>query len=623
MKRWIILITLLCLLTNLCAAAEYPPHDSYIYPDHWSREALIFAVENGILAGDENRDLLPDKNITRAEMAAVLVRLLGATQTIDLSAYDDVERSAWYYHELSAAVACGIFSGVSATAMRPNQAITREQAVVVLCRAFGIVTDARDNDQAFSDQAGISAYARDSVSAMRALGLLDGYSDGSFGPKRSITRAEVAQLLYNLFDCIADTPEEIPASGTVMYRGAQALPDTLILDGMLILGQKTPSGLTARHWSISEALVLRTGKDFQIDLSGLNTAKLVCAPLSGTILCAELPTLYLWGNSSEFYGNVAQLTVMGGTHEFYGNSENATIRSGKLTYNGDAGAIMMEDATTLVMNGIAESITIDGEYATLSGSGRAELIISYPEHKTITLAYDELKDIWLEAYLLEHDSALEVVQTQRIPCTVWSVATLYADRAMTTAIRILEVGTKVYFEYHPDDRVYVSLDDGTKGWMMRWTCSYTDNLITTDGSLDYSTPIKEGFVDLHGYESETEYLIWVSRYTQKVMVYQGTKGDWALICTFPCSTGKNETPTPAGTFAIFGHTEQWNFSDHCVQKVTSFNGNHAFHTVLLNYDGSYYNSHVGDPLSHGCVRLMPEDAQYIYNLPIGTCVVVY
>ena len=146
----------------------------YEYPDDWSRPALVFTVENGILAGDENHNLNPGKNITRAEMAAVLVRLLGAKEAADLSAFTDLEKDAWYMTELAAAVKAGIFGGVSATSMQPNAPITREQAVVVLSRAFGIVSGDRTAYKNFSDGSQVSPYARDALSAMREMGLANG-----------------------------------------------------------------------------------------------------------------------------------------------------------------------------------------------------------------------------------------------------------------------------------------------------------------------------------------------------------------------------------------------------------------------------------------------------------------
>lgn len=617
--RLVALLLCVSLLLGICAAAG----EDYVYPDDWSRDALIFAVENGVLKGDSDKQLYPERNITRAEMAAMLVRLLGATETADLSSYTDVEADAWYVEELSASVACGVFTGVSATQMQPDQFITREQAVVVLCRAFGIVSENTEEWSHFNDGDQVALYARDSVSAMAELGLMSGYSDGTFGPKRNITRAETAQLIYNIFDCIADRPEEIPASGTVMYRGTEPLPEELELDGTLILGQRMPSDLTITRWDIRDSLVLRTKKLSGQNLSAVTTEKLVLAPQGGDAHLAESPRVFLWGAGMDFEGQTELLVVMGGSHSYSGHADKIHLRNGSLCYAGTAGEVTVEASCALEMNGEAELITVIGERASVTGSGHAAKIVSHPEEKTITLSCDELQDIWYETIQKEHDSALEVVQTQRIPVTVWSRATLYADRALSTPLQILEVGTTVYFEYHPDDRVYVSLEDGTKGWMMRWACTETEGLVTSNGELDYSQLIKEGFVDLGGYESKTEYLIWVSRYTQRVMVFRGSKGDWSLIKTMRCSSGSNETPTPAGVFETFDHPVQWNYVYYYVNKITSFNGNHAFHTVPYRMDGTFLDTVVGFPVSHGCVRLMPEDAQYIYDLPLGTCVVVF
>ncbi len=612
----LITLALLLPLVGTTFAAKYN------YPNDWSRDALKFAVENGILAGDEKHDLRAKANITRTEMAAVLVRLLGATQTVSLKDYSDVSKSAWYYDELSAAVACGIFSGVSSTKMEPNKPITREQAAVVICRAFGIASSERDAFKEFSDKNKISAYARDAVSALKYFGLVDGYKDGTFGPKKSITRAEVAQLLYNIFDCIADEPSEIPAQGTVIYRGTEPLPEELSLDGTFVIGQDCPS-VKATKWSVTGSIVLRGGSEFSAEFAELTTESLVSASLSGSVSAPALSDLYLWGTQTNYTGDAENVTVLGGEHTYTGTSAMVNLRAGKLRHDGNTGEVLMEESTKLEMNGEASLITVYGEKAKITGSGKAALIKTLPEKVNIDLAYDAWEDAWQEMYQAEHDTALEVVQTQRVPVRVIQRATLYEDKAMTTVLRILEVGDTVYFEYHPDQRILVSLEDGTEGWMMRSACSWTEGLVTTDSSVDYSEPIKEGFVNLQEFESKTDYLLWINKYTQKVMVFEGKKGDWNLIHTFPCATGSNETPTPAGVFEIFKRTDQWDFPDHCVRQVSIFNGGHAFHTVLLNFDGTFYNRRVGEPISHGCVRMQIEDANYIFNLPMNTCVVVY
>lgn len=654
--RLLALLVALSTLLSLAVSAADP--DEYDIPDDWSHDALVFAVENDVLRGDENQNLNPQNKITRAEMAAVLVRLLGATQTGSLSAFTDVDPTAWYCAELGTAYACGIFGGVSETQMMPGAPITREQAVVVLCRAFGIVSDDREAYTAFSDAAFVSAYARDSVSAMRTLGLANGYEDGSFRPLAYITRAEIAQLLYNILDCIADSPEELPEGGTVLYRGTQALPAELKLDGTLILGQAMPAKFTPEDWSVSGTLVVRTGKGTNADLTNVKAAELVCAPLSGSVQ-ATADKIRLWGVSSQFVGNAKELTVCGGTHSFAGTSDALTLRAGSLAHVGDTGDIVMSDGTTLQLYGNGGSITlrggttlllygnagniaangrnvhmtIDGSvgdidlpepYATVDGAGRAKTITIHQDHCTVTLACDTLRDLWYESYQKEHDAALDTVKTMRVACDVTRDTQIYRYQNLTGYIRDLPKGTVVYNEWHPaGDVFFVSLEDGTKGWVPRWDCYIPDDTITTDGELDYSKPTKEGFVDLMNYDSKTDYLVWVSRYTQKVIVFTGKQGDWELIKTFPCSSGANNTPTPEGIFEIYDRTWRWNFNYYYVNNVSIFNGGHAFHSILIGYNGAVYDDRVGIPLSHGCIRMLPDDCKYIYGLPMGTRVIIY
>ncbi len=635
----IALALVLSALLTVCAAAA--PVSDYEFPDDWSREALMFAVENDILQGDEHQRLNPKHNITRAEMAAVLVRLLGADEKGDLSVFPDVNPAAWYYDELSAAYASGIFVG-SGGKMLPNEPITREQAAVTLCRTFGIVSEDRSAYTAFSDGGRVSSYARDSISALREQGLMNGYTDGSVRPQAYITRAEVAQLLYNILDCIADSPDELPAGGTVLYRGTQALSDTLTLDGTLILAQKAPAVFAPTDWHISGDLVVHTGRETDADLTNAELGRLICAPLSGSVRAAAEEEVYLWGVSSDYIGDAARLTVCGGSHSFTGCSEKLTLRGGSLTHHGSSGAILLDDGTQLFLNGDADTaqisgrnvhltangrigeVRVDGANATLDGSGCVGTLTIYTANCAVKLPCDTVNDVWYETYQKDYDSALQTVQTMRVACTVQRATALYKNQNLTGYLRALPVGTTVYNEWHPAGNVfYVSLADGTKGWVPRWDCYIPDDTVTTDGKLDYSKATKEGFVDLRGYDSRTGYLIWVSRYTQKVMVYQGRKGDWELIRTLPCSSGANNTPTPAGVYSINSRTWRWYFDYYYVNDVSVFNGGHAFHTILLDYGGGIYDGRVGIPLSHGCVRMLPDDCAYIYGLPTGTRVVIY
>ncbi len=596
---------------------------AFVYPDDWSHDAMVFVAENGIMTGDEHNQLNPKDNMTRAQMAAVLVRLLAATKPGNLTAFKDALPSAWYYSELSTAHAIGVFSGVSDTSMQPNAPITREQTAVVLCRAFGILSEERTTYQKFTDGQKVMSYSRDAVSAMVALDVVRGYEDNSFRPGGYITRAEVAQMIYNLFDALVDDPAELPAEGCVLYRGKDALPQELTFNGTLILGQAMPAAFAPASWSITGDLVVRTGENTDADLRNVTAKHLVCAAGGGKVT-GKSSSVWLWGSGSSYYGDSESLTVMDGEHTAYGAYTSVLMRDGSLILEGSAKTAKLGNTAHLTANGTVDTIDVAGKNVTVDGTGRAGKITVNNEGSKITLKYDTLDDVWYRTYQKEHDAALQTVKTQRVPCKVEKATVLYKNVG-SGYIRDLPVGTIVYNEFHPAGSwFYVSCSDGVRGWVPRWDCYIPDDPPgATDGKLDYSKATKEGFADLKGYESDTNYLVWISRYTQKVIVYTGSKGDWTVLTTLPCSSGMNNCPTPEGIHKISVHDGGWNFDNYYVKNVTIFNGDIAFHSILFNYGGSVFDGELGYPKSHGCIRMTLEDSAWMQTLPIGTTVVVY
>ena len=140
----------------------------------------------------------------------------------------------------------------------------------------------------------------------------------------------------------------------------------------------------------------------------------------------------------------------------------------------------------------------------------------------------------------------------------------------------------------------------------------------------YSKAVKTAFVNYKGYSSPTNYLIWISHYTQQVTIFEGTKGDWKMIRTFICSTGKASTHSPIGVSKISYKEPGWFYANTKELYVSHYWGRNSFHTRPLWNSGGVQDPTIGKPASHGCVRCYNQDAKYIYdNMPIGTTVVSY
>ena len=143
----------------------------------------------------------------------------------------------------------------------------------------------------------------------------------------------------------------------------------------------------------------------------------------------------------------------------------------------------------------------------------------------------------------------------------------------------------------------------------------------------YTDITKENYVNEGGYSSGSQYLIWLSHYSQRVYVFTGSKGKWKIYKTMPCATGRVDiryTPTPRGTFKVGKKERTVKRKTHYCDYWTHFKGNTSFHTRTKKYSGGYKNAAMGKPASAGCVRMYDDDAKWIYqNIPTGTTVVSY
>lgn len=142
-----------------------------------------------------------------------------------------------------------------------------------------------------------------------------------------------------------------------------------------------------------------------------------------------------------------------------------------------------------------------------------------------------------------------------------------------------------------------------------------------------STIELEDYVNLKKYESDTDYLIWTDVYRQLTYIFKGEKGNWNLVKTMKCSTGKNKSLTPSGEFKIeykfpyFGMDKGY----RCKNALVIFR-DYMYHSILFDVTGKYVRTgqyQLGQRVSHGCIRLSEEDSAWLYkNIPEYTKVYI-
>lgn len=175
---------------------------------HWAEKVLTEWQEKGLLKGYADGSIKPNNSITRAEFITLINNAKGITAENSIS-FTDVRPSDWFYSAV--AKAAGYTKGYEDGTFRPNQTITRAEAAVMLANVAGLSADENGAD-GFSDA--IPTWAKGSIGAVVAAGLMSGYPDGSFGAAAPTTRAEAVSALDRVLNGKTDTKDPEPTEET-------------------------------------------------------------------------------------------------------------------------------------------------------------------------------------------------------------------------------------------------------------------------------------------------------------------------------------------------------------------------------------------------------------------------
>jgi spore germination protein YaaH len=203
---------------------------------HWAKDAILEAMDNGWMEGLPGSRFEPESPMTRAQAAALLVRVLGVDVPAATGTPMFVDTAKhWARKEIEAAAKAGLFQGVGGGRFDPDKELTREQMAVILDRLLGgsdtaagesgftgsaidIAGPAADHTEAagitrpaadftklsadnsmpggyFADVDPSVAWSYGAIGRMTEKGFLQGFPDGTFRPKEAIKRGQMAVFI--------------------------------------------------------------------------------------------------------------------------------------------------------------------------------------------------------------------------------------------------------------------------------------------------------------------------------------------------------------------------------------------------------------------------------------------
>jgi len=169
------------------------------HADHWSEKSVDFVYILGLMNGTGEHYFSPDEYVTRAMLVTILYRAEGQPEVSSAKTFEDIESGSYYEKAVAWAKENRIVNGTSATTFEPDSNITREQIAAIMLRyarykeiaptgAWAIRLD-------YADLAEISDYALEGVMFCKLKGIMHGKGENNFAPNDNATRAEAAAIL--------------------------------------------------------------------------------------------------------------------------------------------------------------------------------------------------------------------------------------------------------------------------------------------------------------------------------------------------------------------------------------------------------------------------------------------
>ena len=171
----------------------------------WAASSIDYLYKSGVVSGTSTTEYSPQNSISRADFIVMLCRAFNLKAANGVTTnFSDVNTNSYYYDSVIIAKSHGIAEG-SGGYFSPTSNLTREDAMVLILRTLKIsgktLTKGTTSDiSGFSDRGKISSYATEAVSTLVKANIIKGATTTTLNPKGSITRAEMAVILYRILN---------------------------------------------------------------------------------------------------------------------------------------------------------------------------------------------------------------------------------------------------------------------------------------------------------------------------------------------------------------------------------------------------------------------------------------
>ncbi|MGM9639993.1 MAG: S-layer homology domain-containing protein [Faecousia sp.] len=180
---------------HVCSSKDFTD----LNPERWYHPYTDYVLGNALMNGMSKDQFAPNGPTTRAMLVMTLYRMAGEPEVTEKSTFTDVPENQWYAKAVAWAQDLGIATGVTDTTFCPGAAVTREQAAAFLYRYVTLYLKqepAKGADlSVYKDADKITGFAKEAIAWATAEGLFNGFENGTFQPKGTLVRVQLAKVL--------------------------------------------------------------------------------------------------------------------------------------------------------------------------------------------------------------------------------------------------------------------------------------------------------------------------------------------------------------------------------------------------------------------------------------------
>lgn len=401
----VLIIISLTLVSNISVQAQ-----AIDISDHWAQPEITRYLNQDIVKGYEDGTFKPNNPITRVEFVKIVNNIFNYTEKSNIT-FKDVSSTNWYTDEISKAVAAGVIKGDGNGNIRPNDYIKRQEAALILYRAFDLSVEDKNAGSSFNDAKLISDWAKDALSAMVEAGYIKGNPDNTVRPVDNITRAETVKLVSNIV-CEIYTKHGTYSqnvNGNAIVNTRDVKLENMVINGNLYLAEGIGNGdVHLDNVTVKGKTIVRGGGENSITITNSTAEVLIVAKIDGKVRIltkgevTKIP-LTILKNGGKLEGVGFQNVVIGNevpqgaNIKLNGDFSLVSIEAKGIGLNIESGKVeklvIKESAFGTIVETSKDSAVTElsvGANAQIKGTGRIETAIITSNNVTIEAKPDKI-----------------------------------------------------------------------------------------------------------------------------------------------------------------------------------------------------------------------------------------